>query len=396
MAGFTSNGYEKRSASEIKTSLVSFMKRNNATYQELSADVQNNLLDTSAATISEVENAVSSLANSFGPSFQGDNGFMWEQQAASMGLKYKDATKSKVTLKFTGDPGLYIPANTETKYGYKTDVSITLDTTGTGYVSASSDDESVYAAGTIDSVATKVSDTLTVTNPSATIPSQPEETNDELRIRSQRTIRSPRIGGLDYALLQLTSLEGVQERLCNFNFSQTTLKRGIEVIVGGGNSNEVANAIFKSFFDIGNIVSDPSDGETNRTSKFTVNYYGSPINIVWTLPKELKLKIRVQVAFRYVNVYSGTLESQVQTRFEKLLNNRKVGLPLNKNLLDSLIYEEVLKLGIDLQYLQSITYLINDADTDSSLQFDGYNYLAAIKKDVYTTLDEFSLSIRVE
>lgn len=396
MAGFTSNGYEKRSASEIKTSLVSFMKRYNATYQELSADVQNNLLDTSVATISEVENAVSSLANSFGPSFQGDNGFMWEQQAASMGLKYKDATKSKATLKFTGEPGLYIPANTETKYGYKTDVSIVLDTTGTGYVSASSDDESVYSAGAIDSVATKVSDTLTVTNPSATIPSQPEETNDELRIRSQRTIRSPRIGGLDYALLQLTSLEGVQERLCNFNFSQTTLKRGIEVIVGGGNSNEVANAIFKSFFDIGNIVSDPSDGETNRTSKFTVNYYGSPINIVWTLPKELKLKINAQVAFRYVNVYSGTLESQVQTRFEKLLNNRKVGLPLNKNLLDSLIYEEVLKLGIDLQYLQSITYLINDAATDAPLQFDGYNYLAAIKKDVYTTLDDFSLSIRTE
>lgn len=396
MAGFTSSGYEKRTADQIKSSLVSFMKRNNATYHELSADVQNNLLDTSAATISEVENVVSALANSFGPSFQGDNGFMWEQQAASMGLKYKDETKSKVTLKFTGDPGLYIPANTETKYGYKTDVSITLDSTGTGYVSASSDDESVYGAGAIDSVATKVSDTLTVTNPSATIPSQPEETNDELRIRSQRTIRSPRVGGLDYALLQLTSLEGVQERLCNFNFSQTTLKRGIEVIVGGGNSNEVANAIFKSFFDIGNIISDPSDGETDRTSKFTVNYYGSPINIVWTLPKEIKLKISVQIAFRYVNVYSGTLESQVQTRFENLLNNRKVGLPLNKNLLDSLVYEEVIKLGIDLQYLQSITYLINNADNDSPLQFDGYNYLSAIKKDVYTTLDSFSLSIRTE
>lgn len=395
MAGFTSTGYVKRTASEIKSSLVSYMQKTNATYQELSADVQNNLLDTSVATVSEVENAVSSLANSFGPSFQGDNGFMWEQQAASMGLKYKDETKSKATLKFTGDAGLYIPANTETKYGYKTDVSITLDSTGTGYVSASSDDESVYAAGAIDSIATKVSDTLTVTNPSATIPYQPEETNDELKIRSQRTIRSPRVGGLDYALLQLTSVEGVQERLCNFNFSQTTLKRGIEVIAGGGNSNEVANAIFKSFFDIGNLISDPSDGETDRTSKFTINYYGSPIDIVWTLPKELKLDITVQVAFRYVNVYSGTLSSQVQTAFENLLNNRKVGLPLNKNLLDSLIYEEVAKLGISLQYLQSITYLIND-DKGNPLDFDGYNYLAAVKKDVYTTLSAFSLSIRTE
>ena len=391
---FTSAGYVKRTPEEIKNALASYMTQNNPSYGDYTSDIQNNLLDTSVAKISEIENICAGIANSFSPAFDGCNDFIWEQQAATLGLKYKDESKSKVLLKFTGPAGLYIPQETEVSNGFKTDSSLTLDSTGVGTVTATSEEDAIFAKGTINEIKTLISDELTVTNPSSSIAFQPEETNKELKLRAQRLLRSPRKGSLDYALNKLTEIEGVQERLVNFSFEATTLNRGIEVIVAGGNSNEVATAIFDSFFDIGNIVSAPSNNENDRTSTFQINYFGSPIDIKWTIPKELKLKIEVEVSFRYVNVYSGTLEQQCQNAFANILNTRRVGLPLNRNLLNSLMYTEIKRLGIDLQYLASINYVIYDAEDDSMVSFDGTGYVSGVKKDIYTTLSEFKLTVK--
>lgn len=391
---FTSAGYVKRTPEEIKKSLASYMTQNNSSYGDYTSDIQNDLLDTSVAEISEIENICAGIANSFSPAFDGCNDFIWEQQAASLGLKYKNESKSKVLLKFAGPAGLYIPQGSEVSNGFKTDSSLTLDTTGVGTVTASSEEDAIFAKGTINEVKTLISDELTVTNPSTSIAFQPEETSKELKLRAQRLLRSPRKGSLDYALNRLTEIPGIQERLVNFNFEATALNRGIEVIVAGGNSNEVATAIFDSFFDIGNIVSAPSDSENDRTSTFQINYFGSPIDIKWTVPKELKLKFEVEVSFRYVNVYSGTLEQQCQNVFAEVLNRRRVGLPLNRNLLNSLIYEEVRRLGIDLQYLASINYVVYNDEDGSTVSFDGNGYMTKVKKDVYTTLSDFKLAVR--
>lgn len=388
-------GYQKRGADEIKQSLRERLSQIDPNFVQAPADIQNNLLNSSIPLIMELENLLAEVVNSFSPEFADRNGFMAKQYAHSLGLAYKDEAKAQVTLKFLGEAGLYVPQGTEVKGGFKTESSVTLDSSGIAYASAKSDTTQKFKAGEIDEVITNVSENLSVTNPSNSLAYQPVETDEELWKRSQRLLKSSRVGGLDYAMSLLTKIEGVSERLINFNFISDSLKRGIEVIVGGGKVEEVANALFNSFIPTSNLVSSPSGEESSRTSEFTINYYGNPLKIVWTQPKKLGLKINAKCNFKYVNVYAATIEEEAQIKFREELNSRKVGLPLNKMVLDSILQGIIQRQGISLQYLQSISYIMNDQD-DQSLQFDGEGYLAQIKKDVYTELLSFSLEIRSE
>lgn len=395
MGNFTNAGYIRRTPEEIKESLNNFMIQNNPSYQEYVADVQNNLLDTGIAKMLEVENACADTANSFGPAFADSNGFIWEQQASSLGLKYKDAVKSRVTLKFSGKAGTYIPQNTEVKNNYRTTDSLTLGSTGIGYITAESDDSTVYSAGEINEVITNIADDLKVTNPSATIPSQDAETNEELKLRAQRLLRSPRVGSSDYATYLLTSVDGVTERLVSFKFTNTTTSRGIEAIIGGGETQDIANVLFNCFMNTSNLISNPSDNDTSRTATFSINYFGSEIPIVWTLPKLIEIKLSVTLTFRYVTIYAGTLQEYLLKQFTTLFNTRKVGLPLNKNALNEVIYDAVKSMDVELQYLSQITYEIKDGN-NTDLQWDSFGYLEALKKDIYTSLKEFSLTVRYD
>lgn len=392
MSNFTANGYVRRSPEQIKQSLNDYMVSVNPTYKEMPADVQNNLLDTSVAILSEIENICADVANSFSPSFANSNDFMWEQQAAAFGLKYKNATLSSVTLKFTGRPGLYIPKDTEVSEGFKTIEAITLNSTGMGYVKAESENEGTFEPDTINEVLSNVSEDLQVTNPTSSLPSENEETLEELKKRTHMLIKSPRVGGTDYAKTQLIKLEGVSERLINFTFMSSNTIRGVEVIVGGGNPNEVANAIFQSFLTTGNLVSKPSNNEVERTANFTIDYFGSKIPITWTLPKELSLNITVNLSFRYVNVYTATLQARMEQEFALFLNNLKVGSALNLASFNSIVYRLIEEMDVDLQYLSNATYIIQSTQ-QQEVGIDEFGYIKGIEKDVYVTLSMLKLDV---
>lgn len=389
--GFTINGYVKRTPAEIKASMLARNQQYNPSFAEWSADIQNNLLDTAVQPVLEVENLMADTANSFAPGTSND--FMKEQLAATLGLKYKDETKAKVTLKFSGNVGVYIPKGTKVSNDFVTDAAATISSSGTAYVTASSEAGEAYAANTITEIKSVVDASLSVTNPSASFPYKAAETADELWRRAQQRLRNPNIGSTDYAQSLILACEGTSERLVNFNFIDSATKRGIEVIVGGGDTAEVANAIFQSFGALQNLTSAPSNNEADRTTTWNLSFYGSSLPIVWTSPKRLNLSVEISVTFFYVSAYEGKLAELAQTLFENQLNNQKVGMPVSKSLFDSLVMQAISAMNIDFAYVSKIDYTIKDIDSASTLKWNTNNYLNGIDKDVYTELGEFKLSV---
>ena len=391
MAGFTISGYVKRTPAEIKASMLARNQQYNPNFAEWSADIQNNLLDTAVQPVLEVENLMADTANSFAPG--NPNDFMKEQLAASLGLKYKDETKAKVTLKFSGNVGVYIPEGTKVSEDFVTDEAVTISSTGTAYVTASSEATTAFAAGAINKIKSVVDSSLAVTNPAASFPYKAAETADELWRRAQQRLRNPNIGSTDYAESLILACEGTTERLVSFNFIDSATKRGIEAIVGGGDTSQVANALFQAFASLQNLASEPSNGETDRTITWNLSYYGSVLPIVWTAPKRLNLAVEINVTFYYVSVYEGKLAEQAQTLFEKQLNEQKVGMPVSKSLFDSLVMQAISTMNVDFAYVSKIAYTIRDTDTSTALNWNANNYLEGVDKDVYTELAEFKLSV---
>lgn len=391
MSGFTNGGYIRRTPAEIKESMLARNQQNNPSLQEWSADIQNNLLDTAVQPVLEVENLLADTANGYAPGYAND--FMKELLASTLNFTYKKETKAKVTLKFSGNVGVYIPAGTKVGDDWTTDTAVSISTAGTAFVSASSETDAVFAANTITEIKSSIDASLSVTNPSASFPYRAAETADELWSRAQRRLRNPNAGTTDYALALLLECEGIEERLVNFNFIDSATTRGIEAIVGGGNTEEIATALIRAFLGFGNLTSAPSNSEVDRTTSWQLNYYGSPLTIVWTTPKLLNLNIVVNVAFRYVSVFEGKLEEQAQTLFETELNTRKVGLPISKTLFDSFVMQAAQNMGVDMQYLSKIEYIIEDADESKVLRFDTANFLQGIYKDIYTSLASFELHV---
>lgn len=397
----TKEGYEKRTPEAIKELLTRELQNKAVSFNTLPADVQNNLLDTTIPVLMQFENIAAEILNGYGPDYAND--FIWLNLANSLGLLRKAKVKAQVELKFTGDPGTYIPRDTQVG-AFKTDDSVTLDSTGVAYVIAYSEEDGVFAeAETLTEINATISDSLEVVNPEASIESLEEETIEELRDRSRAILRSSRKGGIDYAIAKLKSVKGVNPQLVKFRFVDYNYEvvendikvlkntRGIEAIIGGGDANQVAGALFDSFLETAKLISEPSNNETDRTMNTILDYYGSKLPIQFTRPKNISLKFRLIFTFKGVLVTSTSAEGIIKQPLTDFINNRQLGAPLNKNTLDALIFSKFAEHGIDTTGFVKIDYTINKGE--ELVQFDSEGFLDIIKHDCYLTLAGLNIEI---
>lgn len=390
---FTASGYKKKTAAELKEELSLAVKNADRTFDSLNSDVQNNLLDTEVPVLLAIQNLCAEIANGYAPGFAND--FMKEQLASSLGLRYKDAANSSVVLKFSGPKGSYIPKDLECG-GFSTTASAIIGDDGFVNITATAEGDVSADVNSITSMSVDISG-VSVTNPSASTPYVPQETPQQLWERAQRMLRNPRTGTLDYAIGQISAIGGIPERLINFRVFQNGAEKTIEAIIGGGDSEKIAHALFESFLQTECLTSSPSGDESSRTIKWPIVYRGSQIPITWTSAKELKLAVSIKVSFKYVAVFEGKLAEATQRRFADELNNRRVGLPLNRNLLTKMVYDAItIDMGVDLQYCNRVNITLSSMEGDAvgdELSFDANSYLSAQYHDVYTMLGLFELKV---
>ena len=91
MSGFTSQGYIRKSAEEVRQGLENDLKAKYPNFQRQTADIQNNIIDTGTILLLELENIKADICNSYAPLYAND--FMWQMLANTLNIKAKDETK---------------------------------------------------------------------------------------------------------------------------------------------------------------------------------------------------------------------------------------------------------------------------------------------------------------
>lgn len=380
---FTNEGYKKNTADEIRQNLTGYVLQKAPSFKQQSADIQNNLIDTAVPLILEIQNIFADFANSYAPGFQ--NRFMWEQLAQSTGLEYTDERKASVLLKFTGKEGDYIPKGTTVTGNFTTEEPLTIGTSGEAFITAYSDDDNAYQAkDTITEIKTSVPTGVTVTNPSDSNEKIEGKTDSELKLEAQRNLRNARVSNADYVIMLLLQTGKIKERLVSFR----RLDGQIECIIGGGDVNEIANILLNGFINTSKFISMPSNNETERTVKTDVYFYNSKVPIVWTIPKNMKLDITLELTLYGTVVNTTQFQMDAMNALMEIINNIRVGTPLSKYVIEKPIYAILEGYGIESYQVSKINWEIKSGD--AIIDFSSDNYLNGIDFDVYVTFGNFS------
>lgn len=135
-------------------------------------------------------------------------------------------------------------------------------------------------AGSVDSIVTPVAGWAAVTNPLDAVPGRDLETDTELRLRRQQQIANVGSSPLNALIAKVSNVKGVSTAVAFENATDATVgtigPHGIEVIVEGGDSVEIADAILNA--KAGGIATFGTSLENRTTSN------GDPIAIRYTRP----------------------------------------------------------------------------------------------------------------
>lgn len=401
----TQEGYIKRTAAEIKADLINSLQQTIPEFTQQNADLQSDLIDTSIEALLQYEDMMNTLFNAYAPDYA--NADLFKKFAESIGLRQREAFQAQVTLTFSGKFGDFIPKGTIVTdvngvVEFKTQDNIVLDTTGTGSVIALSDTEETWEASTIGTLKTIVGTGISVTNKVASLKYIAQETEAELKARAQAKFRSVRQGGKLYATSLLQGLEGVDRRLVAFYDKTITQEwegnnyfiKGIEAVVGGGADEQVAKALYLSFLETQKLVSSPSSNEAStRTRDVTLYVYDNAVNVRFTRPKLLQLKLKMNIAFTSMISTPVALQQLTQSAVTNYINTLQVGISINKYSLIEIIMPILVDAGMPSYTMKSIdfTYALGVDGVYGGFNSDGF--IKEVEFDCYVELIEYGVEI---
>lgn len=386
MGTFTSAGYSKNTATELKEQFVTSYEADGTNYVKSSANVQNNLIDTIMPFQLFIENEMGDLANGY--SLTSAN-FIKETISSNLGLDYRQAKNAQATIKFTGAVGTYIPMGTELNGGFVTTESATIGDSGTAFANAESTSLDSFAANTITTIQTGGLDGVTATNPSAAISAIGAETYAERELATMRKLRNAHVGSVDYLKMKLLEVEGTTEQLINvYAAGLTTI-----VVCGGGNAYDICKVLFDSTPTPAIFTATQSDGKTDRIVTKTIKYGGNvnSYTISYVTPKLLEPEAVITISVNDTSVNMGLIRKAVSERAEALINGLNVGEKFNKNMLRSLVFSIFKEYGLS----EWSAPVINISFTlgGAAMNFDANDVLQGTGYDTYFKMAKISILI---
>lgn len=287
------------------------------------------IASTDTAALVLIDQARVETVNSVTP--YGCNLFILNQLGQIYGVQQGVGSNTSVYVVFSGTAGYVIPQGvivSDGTYQYLTQVASVINTGGTSdpvYCIATSSGSWAVPANSVTSTVSSVpvGVTLTVTNPNTGVPSTADQTPEQYR---EQVLAAGRIGctGLaDAVKTYVRQVSGVVDTLV----SVRQVTGGWQVIVGGGNTDAVANAIFQAVGDP-NVLQGASDGGTT----VTVDLYNTPdtYQIVYVQPVEQLVKVNIywQTSSNYL-VSNGAIQAACSQSIQDYINALGPGQPIN-------------------------------------------------------------------
>ena len=247
----------------------------------LTANLPGSLVEDMASTavgaVVIQDQAFVDLVNSISPYTA--NPFILYELGAVYGVTQGVGSNTSVYVTFIGTPGFVISAGFVVSDG-----THQYTVQDGGIVSESGQSAALYCLannagswavpiGTVTTIVTSIPSgvTLTCTNESAGVPGATAQTIQSYQAQVIQAGQAIATGMPTFLKTQLQKVSGVQPNLISVR--QPTSGTAWEVIVGGGDPYEVANAIYTGLFDISNLV-----GSTFQVTNIT-NAYPAVVTI---------------------------------------------------------------------------------------------------------------------
>lgn len=255
---FTRDGLLPQSPASLRAQLLASVAADRPGYTAtLPGSLIEDISSTDVGALVVCDSARVELVNSLTP--YGANAFLLAELGEQFGVSIGGATNTSVFLVFTGPNGYVVsPGFTVSDGTYQyvvRDGGIVGSGLETAPLFAVATVQGMWSvpAGTVNQIVTSVPSpiALTVTNPSPGTPGLPTgESEESYRARVLDAQLAVSQGATRYLKTLLGNIEGVQRRL----ISVRQVTGGWEVICGGGDPYSVADAIFRSLFDLSDLV----------------------------------------------------------------------------------------------------------------------------------------------
>ncbi len=328
----TSQGLQPQMPASILSQLLAAVAATNPGYTaNLPASLIEDVSSTDVGAMVLIDRARVELVNAMTAS--GANAFVLNQLGQMFGLTPGLASNTSVNVVFTGTVGFVINVGFQVSDG--TNIYQIQDggVIGSGGTSASLTAIAVQQGSwavpinTVTQIVTSVPSaiTLSVNNPTAGTPGGSSETEESYRTRVLQAGLAASQGMPRYLKTQLQNLPGVVAREVGVI---ATLGTGIEVLCGGGDNYQIANAIFQSVFNPATLLSSSAHPSNNVT--VTLNDYPDTYQIVFVTPVEQVVTLGLTWNTDLPNFAQSAAVAQLAPQpLADVVNAISVGAPLN-------------------------------------------------------------------
>ena len=397
----TDSGVEKSTITEIREDLQEKAYSSIKDFSNLPSSIQNNLIDEASIIVNEFEDMITNCMNGVSPAYAND--FIISQLGAAFGVKRKDKSLQNVMIEWTGLAGVIIPSGSQVAsedgvYIFSTAEQCVIREDGKATVNAIADDyyDKVIDAHTLNVMITDIANIESCDNPNSSSEPIAEESITEYRARVQNRCLANRSGTVATLHDNLLKVQGVSSRLITYR-TDTEIKEGyrintIEIVVGGGDDYQVAEAIFNAILFPENLTSKPSDNDTARKVLKNVIFNEVEFPIIFTRPiiKNISISISLSVKAGYINIPKEAMRELLLTVFQNYINNLKIGYSPSVNSFNNLIYDVFLDNNYSLDIITGITYALNI--DDKTVQFNSEGQLDIVEFDMAFKLFNFELN----
>jgi hypothetical protein len=253
----TSAGPQVTSPSDFRNGLETLIQASNPGYTaNLPGSLIEDILSTDIAALSVMDSARVDLVNSVSP--YAANPYLLVQLGNIYGVPLGLGSNTSVYVVFSGTAGFTINAGfivSDGNHSYVVQDGAIIGAGGTSdpiYCVAVDAGSWAVPNGTVTQLITSVPTgiVLTVTNPQDGLSATSAQTTAQYRSQVIQAGFASAQGMPTFLKTQLQKVTGVQQRLVSFR--QVADKW--QIICGGGDPYQVANAIFKGAFDLGSLV----------------------------------------------------------------------------------------------------------------------------------------------
>jgi hypothetical protein len=306
----TSAGPVPQQPAAVQAALIQLVSASQPGYTaNLPGSIIEDISSTDVGAILLCDAAQVELINSLTPF--GANPFLTNQLGQIYGVPLGEASNTSVNVVFSNAPAGTIIAQGfvigDGTYQYTISDGGAIGASGSSaplFARATTAGSWAVPAGTVTQLFTSVppeAPNMAVNNPSAGTPGAGAETQESYRARVIQAGLAVGQGMPTFLKTILNNVPGVQSRLVSVR--QVPNNGGWEIIVGGGDPYEVANAIFTALFDISTLV-----GSTINALSITA---ANPGVVVTDLNHGLVTGQAVTLSGSTVTGYNGTATATV-------------------------------------------------------------------------------------